>query len=146
MLKGVYSSKSGANFCKIDAKEAPSNPVMVMRDWSMLEASRVRHGDISNVSNEARGIFLERRRRSSSERLFRNFFLYLECFLATGEPPVKVIRKSSNLNVHNDGVMQWGARAYEHALGDERCIFYRAPKNKCTFFCVSCAKKRGSHI
>jgi hypothetical protein len=107
VLKGVYSSKSGANFCKRDAKEAPSNPVMVMRDWSTLEASRVRHGDISNISNEARGIFLERRRRSSSERLFRNFFLYLECFL--GEPPVKVILKSSNLNVHKDGVIQWGA-------------------------------------
>jgi hypothetical protein len=109
VLKGVYSSKSGANFCNRDAKEAPSNPVMVMRDWSTLEASRVRHGDISNVSNEARGIFLERRRRSSSERLFRNFFLYLECFLATGEHPVKVILKSSNLNVHKDGVIQWGA-------------------------------------
>jgi hypothetical protein len=77
---------------------------MVMRDWSTLEASRVRHGDISNISNEARGIFLERR---PSERLFRNFFLYLECFL--GEPPVKVILKSSNLNVHKDGVIQWGA-------------------------------------
>jgi hypothetical protein len=74
-----------------------------------LEASRVRHGDISNVSNEARGIFLERRRRSSSERLSRNFFLYLECFFTTGESPVTVILKSSNLNVHEDGVVQWGA-------------------------------------
>ena len=52
MLKGVYTSKSGANFCKRDVKEVPSNPVMVMmRDWSTLESSRVHHGDISNISN-----------------------------------------------------------------------------------------------
>jgi hypothetical protein len=27
----------------------------------------------------------------------------------TGEPPVIVILNSSNLNVHEDGVIQWGA-------------------------------------
>jgi hypothetical protein len=81
---------------------------MVMRDWSTSEASKLRHGDISKVSNEAQGIYLERRRRSSSERLFRNFFLYLECFFTMGESPDTVILKSSNLNVHEDGVIQWG--------------------------------------
>jgi len=52
-----------------------------------------------------RGIFLERRRRSSSERLFMNFFLYLECFFTAGESPVTVILKRSNLNVHEEGVI-----------------------------------------
>jgi len=73
------------------------------------DTCRVRHGDISTVSNDAPGIFLERKWRSSSERLFRNFFLYLECFFTTGESPVTVILKSSNLNVHEDGIIQWGA-------------------------------------
>jgi hypothetical protein len=143
--KGVYSSKSGANFCKRDAKEAPSNPVMVMRDWSMSESSRVRHGDTSNVSNKARGIFLDRRRRSSSERLFWNFFLYLECFFTTGEPPVTVILKRSNLNVHEDGVIQW--RASIRGVGVEPCFCYWCAKNfKCTFFCASVHQKTRSHI
>jgi len=103
VLKGVYSSKSGANLCKRDTKEAPSNPVMVMRDWSTAESSRVRHGDCSNDSKEARGIFLERRRRSSSERLLKNVFLYLECFFFVGEAPAAATLKRSNLNVHKEG-------------------------------------------
>ena len=40
VLKGVWSSKSGVNFCKRDAKEAPSKPVIVMRAWSTFDASR----------------------------------------------------------------------------------------------------------
>jgi hypothetical protein len=80
---------------------------MVMRTSSSSDASRVHHGDISNVSNDTRGIFLDRRRRSSSES--RNFFLNLECFFTLGESPVTVILKSNNLNVHEDGVIQWGA-------------------------------------
>jgi hypothetical protein len=55
---------------------------------------------------EARGIFLEQRRRSSSERLFRNSCLYLECF-TTGESPVAVTLTSSNLNVNEDGVIRF---------------------------------------
>jgi hypothetical protein len=82
-----------------DAKETPSKPVMVMRGLTS-NTSRLYHRDIANVSNEARGIFLERRRRSSSERLFKNFLRYLKYCFATGESPVTVILKSSNLNVH----------------------------------------------
>jgi hypothetical protein len=77
---------------------------MVMRDWSTSEASRLRHVDAANVSNEARGIFLERRRRSSLARLFRNSCLYLECF-TTGKSPVAVTLTSNNLNVNEDGVI-----------------------------------------
>jgi len=87
---------------------------MMMRDWSTSEASRLHHGDISNVSED-------------DERLFRNFYLYLECFFTKGESPVTVILKSSNLNVHEDGVIQWGASV--RALGDEHCIFYWCAKN-----------------
>jgi len=93
-----------------------------MRDWSTSNASRLRHGDISNVSNKARGIFFVWRRRSSSERLFRTFFLYLECCFTTGKSPVTVILKSSNLNVHEDSVIQWGTSVW--TLVDEHCIFY----------------------
>jgi hypothetical protein len=103
---------------------------MVMRDWSTLESSRVRHGDRSNDSKETRGIFLERRRRSSSERLFMNFFLYLECFFTAGESPVTVILKRSNLNVHEEGVIQWGASV--RGVGVEHFIFTGAPKMKNT--------------
>jgi hypothetical protein len=38
-----------------------------------------------------------------------------------------------------------GELAYEH-LGTSALFFTGAPRNKCTFFYVSCAKKRGSHI
>jgi len=105
----VKTSLDLGNFCKREAKEAPSNSVMVMRDWSTLESSRVRHGDRSNDSKETRGIFLEQRRRSSSKRHFRNVFLYPECFFTAGKSPVTVILKRSNLNVHEEGVIQWGA-------------------------------------
>ena len=90
---------------------------MVMRAWSTSNASRVCYGDISNVSNDAWGIFLERRWRSSSERLFMNFFLYLKCFFTTGESPVTVILKSSKLNVHVDGVIQWRASIWARTRG-----------------------------
>ncbi len=44
---------------------------------------------------------------SSSERLFRNSFLYLECCSTTGQQsPVLAILQSSNLNVHEQGVIQ----------------------------------------
>jgi hypothetical protein len=87
----------------------------------MSEASRLRHGDAVNVSNEAQGIFLEQRRRSSLERLFRNSFLCLECF-TMGESPVAVTLTSSNLNANEDGVIRFVVilqsiivlRFYEH--------------------------------
>ncbi len=113
---------------------------MVMRDWSTLESSRVRQGDRSNDTKETWEIFLERRRCSSSERLFMNFFLYLECFFTAGESPVTVILKRSNLNVHEEGVITWGASV--RGVGVEHFIFTPVRQKLRTHFSVSrCAKK-----
>ncbi len=117
---------------------------MMMRDWSMSEASRLRHGDAANVSNEARGIFLEQRRCSSSERLFRNLCLYLECF-TTGKSPVVVTLTSSNLNVNKDGVIRFvvilwiedSSKVYEHLWTSTA----DAPK-----ICVSVRQKNAFYI
>ncbi len=45
----------------------------------------------------------------------------LECCFTTRESPVTVILKSSNLNVHEDGIIQCGMNLW--ALVDEYCIF-----------------------
>jgi hypothetical protein len=88
--------------CEGDAIESSNG----MRDWSTSEASRLRHGDAANVSNEAQEIFLKQRRHSASERLFRDSFLYPECF-TTGESPVAVTLTTSNLNINEDGVIRF---------------------------------------
>ncbi len=88
--------------------EHPSHHIhlVVCVDIQMPHEHILRHGDAANVSNEARGIFLERRRHSSLERLFRNSCLYLECFI-TGKSPVAVTVTSSDLNVNEDGVIRF---------------------------------------
>ena len=124
-----------------------------MRDWLMPEASRLRHGDAANVSKEARGIFLEQRRRSSSERLFRNSCLYLECFTTDKSPGVAVTLTSSNLNVNEDGVIrfvvilriEYSSKVLS-ALVDEHCgcsknLCLGAPKS-----CVSVRQKNAFYI
>ncbi len=59
---------------------------------------------------------------AQQQMMIRNFFRYLECCFATGESSVTVILKSMNLNIHMDGIIQWGASL--GALLDEHCIFY----------------------
>ena len=93
-------------------------------------ASLVRHGDLTNVSKETQGIFLEWRRHSSLERLFRNSCLYHECRSNTGKSPVVVvILMSRNLNVHKDGVI-WGGTSLWALVGEHFL-----------WFCLRCAKK-----
>jgi hypothetical protein len=53
--------------------------------------------------------------------------------------------KRSNLNVQEDGIIQWRASVW--GVGVEPCICYRCAKNfKCTFFCASVRQKMRSHI